>query len=452
MATGAAPSVACAGRRLAWRGRRRRRRRRNDPGGRGAGSDRRRASLGVGGVDAACVPCGSNRGGPSLHPRRAKGGYPLARHIDQRSSRQFRDGQARARGGRALVPVTAPLMGSPAIAEIRRAAQALCGQIGARIEAQAVSRSDVPAPDDYAALLRRPSERAGFKRFCDGLHAAEAAIRAGDEALAALYNRFLAAAAVRDFDPSACPWPLPPAVIRDYEATMARIITTAETGADAAFTLDADPFAKDMALLTFRLLPMGCFVVEPSARLHLRGFRAGGWRSLLRAAWVVLAVTRGRDGFLFFHLHRPVIAQFTPDALVPAHLAAAAFVRLNRGCRGLLGASWLLDPVLDAISPRVGTMRRMSEAGDAWLVDLGPDDPAKTGALVRSETRRRLHAEGKYTPRIYCRIWPRRALLAWAVRQEAPAAIGEGRLATSDRTDQPRGGRPPDTPRSGRAE
>ena len=68
------------------------------------------------------------------------------------------------------------------------------------------------------------------------------------------------------------------------------------------------------------------------------------------------------------------------------------------GVRGLVGTSWFYDPQLERISPHLHYLRKVPMDGGAFLRIDGPGEIHTQRATARSETRRRLYEEGKYSP------------------------------------------------------
>lgn len=95
-------------------------------------------------------------------------------------------------------------------------------------------------------------------------------------------------------------------------------------------------------------------------------------------------------------------------------------LRINPRVLGIFAESWFFDPALEPISPRLDHLWKLPRAGGARLFDVGASREHTENALFKSETRRRLHREGRYRPTGYMVIWPRAELIRWAA--EAIAA------------------------------
>ena len=102
----------------------------------------------------------------------------------------------------------------------------------------------------------------------------------------------------------------------------------------------------------------------------------------------------------------------------------AALAAVNPSIAGALSRSWVNDPALDHISPALSEKANGIVAAGGYRFATATSAIATVQALAKSETRRRLHAEGKYVPRVYATFFKRAALLRWA-----RARWGDGRGA-----------------------
>jgi hypothetical protein len=200
-----------------------------------------------------------------------------------------------------------------------------------------------------------------------------------------------------------------------YPDDLKRITTDLSQAEDTCYDLQRDAFVKEVAILTFRLLPVGCWYVDPWAGVRRSLPLRGGPGQFLRS----LAVLRQAGGvrpYLLAHLHEPRARERRPEIWRPAHLRQADLVALNPRLKGILNSSWLMDPQLETISPHLAWCPQWMIAGGAVRFFVALDRKGESGALQTSETRRRAFREGKYVPAAHTVIWSRRALLAWARR------------------------------------
>ena len=180
-------------------------------------------------------------------------------------------------------------------------------------------------------------------------------------------------------------------------------------------------FLKDLRAAQLRWLPYDG-MVGPVTRVHPWYLgRDAGWpgrlglaRYLGRDAFRNVTVIEGHEWRGYRELRRQ------PWETRLARTAALAAV--NPSIAGALSRSWVNDPALDHISPALSEKANGIVAAGGYRFATGTSELATVQALAKSETRRRLHAEGKYLPRVYATFFKRAALLRWA-----RARWGDGR-------------------------
>jgi hypothetical protein len=207
---------------------------------------------------------------------------------------------------------------------------------------------------------------------------------------------------------------------------------------------DADPpgfylypgFSKELAICTMRLIPAGV------QKVHLHGLPR---RDVLPRSPRGLLRSLGRlaslGGFQpLYEMHTDsrdvrAMAQFHPAGWARFYQRAARLLERNPGVRGLFGSSWFFDPALAEVSPELAYLRTLVTDHGGWLVCLGAcDRAAHEDALLRSPRRKEWFEQGRYHPRKYLVVWPRRELIAWAGRSSAagPGAAGAGAGAQAE--------------------
>jgi hypothetical protein len=119
-----------------------------------------------------------------------------------------------------------------------------------------------------------------------------------------------------------------------------------------------------------------------------------------------------------------------------SHHRIVQFMEQQPRIRGLVSASWLYSSEIESFSPHIAWLRDFYVDNGAYLVDMEVAHQ-EAGFLVGSETRRRLHADGKLRPRETLVIWSRERMLAWA--RETPQSHGAVHKvpAQSDRPNRP---------------
>lgn len=283
-------------------------------------------------------------------------------------------------------------------------------QYARELEALAATAGLAYSPLDYLTAYRELPVR-GYAQFAAELLQMETCAQQRDERLPAALNRYLLASQLAVHDPDNAPLSLPPAVRARYRDECQRIQQCLETAPQDYFSLRCDTFTKDLAVLDFRLIPLGAEYAAPGAGISRRLFFAGGLAQGLRFAGNVLFRYRSLSGYLELHAHPGRLQEFNEPGWRETLALLAALVRANPGIHGVASSSWFLDPRLAQISPRLTYLRRQSLDTGADLYYSTQDRDGSSGALETSPTRRRLFAQGDYTPRIYTRVWSRQQLL-----------------------------------------
>jgi hypothetical protein len=263
------------------------------------------------------------------------------------------------------------------------------------------------------------------------------------EALAALADRWLmsklgrvddvirqagvAVLALR-FSPQACSLPAEiQAIYPEMHMDLARCLA-------GPHAYNAEAFARDVMMVTGALAPVGAFLVTNPARgsaVYDGGARvkhAAG--SLLRHAvqegptsavrWLAGA---GAKPWTEMHLDARNLRNFNAEGFHASYRRMAAFVRLRPDLAGATGASWLYDPQLSRVSPKLAFVRETAEEGGGHVIRLRTDPVQISYALARSPQRRQLYESGRYKPACYAMYWPRRALLDWDAKQSRMATV-----------------------------
>jgi len=92
-------------------------------------------------------------------------------------------------------------------------------------------------------------------------------------------------------------------------------------------------------------------------------------------------------------------------------------MKKNPYIKGICNESWFYDPQLAGISPRLMYLQTIPLQNGAKRFYLGLRDPSD--AIAKSKTRENLYKEGRYTPKSFMIIWPRKEFLQWAEDQSA---------------------------------
>lgn len=250
----------------------------------------------------------------------------------------------------------------------------------------------------------------GYAVLPPALLAVEQSVARRDSAQAYALNRCLCRTLLGRFSLKDSPWVLPEGFRSLYQRQLERIDGLLAGKPDRYFDLSSDPFRKDLAILNHRLIPCGAEFVTPFSGIPRRLLFRGGWRQVT-AFLGVIARCRGIKPFFELHMHPHYTEAFSPGGWIETYEHLADLLEANPHFLGVQSTSWFLDPVLRQISPHLAYLREIPERCGAVILYAGEDDGESSGALATSRSRRALYAAGHYHPRLFTRIWPRRALL-----------------------------------------
>ncbi|MEZ5529341.1 MAG: hypothetical protein R3E57_05350 [Porticoccaceae bacterium] len=263
--------------------------------------------------------------------------------------------------------------------------------------------------EQYASLFS--IDAPGYRTLGAELRDAELKLKQINPNLAGLYNQKLVIDLLKQFNPGRVGLKLPDAVLGLYSAEISRLGKELDTRPVDYYCLDNDVFLKDLAVLAGRLIPVGAEFVVPDAGVP-RSWCLKGVKGGCSAAWACLACG-GFSPYLELHMHPGSVAMFNPQGWSETYINLGALLELNPGLRGVISSSWFLDPALGQISPHLAYLHETSVQNGATLIFNCLDKSGDSGALSKSDSRRRLFLAGKYVPAIYSRIWPRRKLIAY---------------------------------------
>ena len=203
-----------------------------------------------------------------------------------------------------------------------------------------------------------------------------------------------------------------------FESAAASIVADLERpdAEHRRYDLGADALLKDMAVVWLRAWPLGAQVVEPRLGVSRRYLFEGGIRTFVRGLGA-FARAGGHAPLYEIHTYDRSLSEFTADGWLACYRRIARVMKADPPARGVFGSSWFFDPAIETVSPRLRYLRDIPLSGGATFVRVKPTAATVALATSKSETRRQLHAEGKYDPQQYLMVWPRGALLEWEARQ-----------------------------------
>lgn len=205
---------------------------------------------------------------------------------------------------------------------------------------------------------------------------------------------------------------LPACILELYPDAFSRLADFLKRPSVDAYDVTSDYFRKDMRFVLGLTVPCGTFVVDMFSRYRFRTII----KSFLRSGniMVVFRYLKIKGYGPWFHMH--IDQRYTNDLNEQAHdqmyLRIAELLKRNKHIRGTTGSSWLYDPQLLKLSTRHAYIQLRPVERGAFLVRHGKGNVEQ--ATMTSKSRRRLYEEGKYMPREYSMLWPRKELIAWA--------------------------------------
>ena len=250
----------------------------------------------------------------------------------------------------------------------------------------------------------------GYAALPKQLLEAEHSVTQKDPLAAYNLNKFLCNELLKAFALTDTCWVLPGQFQSLYQQHLLRIESQLREGVDTYFSLDNDPFRKDLAILRHRLIPFGAELATPFSGISRRLLIRKGVRQAAKFICVV-ASARGFSPFLELHMHPHYTATFNQQGWLDTYENLADFLAVNPSLLGVQSTSWFLDPALEEVSPHLTYLRQVPERSGATFLYAGEDDYMQSGAFATSQTRRALFKTGSYHPRLFTRIWPRRKLL-----------------------------------------
>jgi hypothetical protein len=237
--------------------------------------------------------------------------------------------------------------------------------------------------------------------------------QAGDEAHEYRLVKDVLTGLLDAFTLDSSPLLIPDSIAYLYERELERIKSLVVSGDESSLRFDLDVRQKDLAILTFRLIPVGAEFAEPWSAIWRRQVLTARAGQFYRAGKFFLLNGHGFSPYFQLHMHQESHDDFHEAGWMETYMRLAELLECNPGHRGWFSCSWLVDPALDRISPHLSYLRTVPTENGGAIFYMEDDPEGKTGALAKSRTRRRLFEEGSYRPRIYLRVWPRDAAIAW---------------------------------------
>ncbi|NQX88662.1 MAG: hypothetical protein HRT77_08350 [Halioglobus sp.] len=288
---------------------------------------------------------------------------------------------------------------------------------------------------DYIRLLDDTQQAKSMFDVPDSVAAFRADVvkRWGPEALE-VFHRVTMLTLMDAFEERAHPFNYPPSILEQFKITFARIRNHIIEDDSGTYAHTQDNFIKDFALCRQTAFPAGgCWVIDHYGCFSRRVFFTGGVRQFFSVARLYLFVTRGHRPLYSPHVHNELTQWHTPEHAYGYRQRVAEMLQRHPEVKGLAGSSWLTDPVVADISPKLRWLREIPSQNGGKYFRICEDIDG--GALTHSRTRQKLYEEGKYVPTRYLSIWPRKEMIGWAIKarqEQASENTSEASLLTRE--------------------
>lgn len=207
---------------------------------------------------------------------------------------------------------------------------------------------------------------------------------------------------------------LPGSILVLYPDAFGRLAYHLKNNRDDPYDLTDEFFRKDIRFVLGLSVPCGVAIADMVSKVPLRKVILSSFRSRNVSPVIRYFRARGYGRWFRVHVDPRYLTEFNEQGHDKFYLRVAELLEQQKDVRGYVGTTWYYDPQLLKISPHLAFLQlRPLERGAFMLRHRGGRDDIKY-ALMKSETRRRLYQEGKYTPISYSILWPRKDLISWA--------------------------------------
>ncbi len=216
---------------------------------------------------------------------------------------------------------------------------------------------------------------------------------------------------IRQFERRFTQAALPESLLPYYLENLDRMLQRTTLSPQWARSSRDDIFLKDLGILRMWLIPCASHLVYRHSGVPRSLVLRQAPGNLMRALVYFGLRSHGFAPFLENHVHPAMLSHFNPEGRQRCYALVAELLQRWPESRGLMGISWYYDPAVRTISPHLAYLRDEPERGGALFLPAGSGPDAIAGATATSDTRRRLHEQGRYTPTRYLMAWSRTALM-----------------------------------------
>lgn len=293
------------------------------------------------------------------------------------------------------------------------------GRLSRRLSADSPGLLDRFSVPEYIDHCQRRATSQSYRFVPDAVAQACASLLSdfGIDALAD-FHRLVLATLVGHMSRDNCPVSVPDSIWALTIDKATAILQDLDRRPSAFYVHENDLFAKDLAVAEQELLPCGSELVDVQSGLPRRTLLQGGLSQFLRGLSFTLFRMGGFAPLLESHWDRRLMDQFNEESFNAYYERIAELLQLNSGIRGLVSASWWIDPALLKISPSIGFLQSIPVQNGARLFRVGIDAAATRDATRFNIERNRLHKQGSYTPTVYMLVWERADLISWSEQRK----------------------------------
>lgn len=203
-------------------------------------------------------------------------------------------------------------------------------------------------------------------------------------------------------------------IIQLFHLEFQRILSEMKEQREAYYLPCKDQFLKDLAICRLKLYPCGAELIDELSGVPRSIMINKGLSQFSRSLPYFLFNLKGFRPVYEMHMHAPLKTSFNVEGWNQCFKRICELLLINPDIKGVSCVSWWYDPALETISPRLAYLRQQPLEGGARIFFVATDKYAKSGAIEKSKTRRKLYERGQYCPKLFLMIWSRDDLIRWA--------------------------------------
>ena len=181
-----------------------------------------------------------------------------------------------------------------------------------------------------------------------------------------------------------------------------------------------DLFHKEFGLASLRLYAAACNAVDYNSGIERALLFKGGWMETSYRLAIFIKMG-GFKPFFQLHTHLSYLDEYNEEGRKECYRCCVDLYASHPRVLGMFAGSWLYDPALPQISPRLAYLREIAQKGGAYVLFNSINEQSTQDAISKSPTRKKLYLEGAYQPKNYALIWPRASQTLWAQSNNGPS-------------------------------